>query len=234
MTVGVAVVTGSTGAIGSATCALLAANGYVVVGLDLNPSDITVTPGSWAHVTADLTRSEDVVAAFDHICSKYGVPSVLVNNAGVYHAYDFLETTVEQFDQVYAANVRSTFLCTQEFARRAPTGEKSVTNVASVSGQTGSPDAAYGASKGAVIALTKSMSLALAHRGIRVNAVAPGIVVSAMSARIPEERRTSYAAGILLGRFAAPEEIARVIAALATETGSYMTGTIVDVNGGLH
>jgi NAD(P)-dependent dehydrogenase (short-subunit alcohol dehydrogenase family) len=224
---GTAVVTGSTGAIGAATCAALTDAGYQVVGLDCV---VPQSPPAWRHRTAHLADPEQVAEAFSGIS-----PTLLVNNAGAYLAQDFFDTTADDFDLVFGANVRSAFLCAQTFARRlADAGEPGViVNVASVSGRTGSPDVAYGASKGAVIALTRSLSQALAAYRIRVNAVAPGLVHSAMSRRIPSPRQEKYLRDIPLGRFAEPAEIAAAITAIAGPAGTYMTGSIVDVNGGL-
>jgi NAD(P)-dependent dehydrogenase (short-subunit alcohol dehydrogenase family) len=205
------------------------------VGLELRPP----APGAQhAHAEDDLGDPHAVTAAFDELAAALGEPAVLVNNAGIYLARDFLATTAEELDRVLTVNVKSTFWCAQTFARRiAAAGADqpaAIVNVASVSGRTGSPDAAYGASKGAVIALTRSLAGVLAPYRIRVNAVAPGIVHSAMSARIPADRQAHYLDGIPLGRFAEPAEIAGVITMLASPTAGYMTGAVVDVNGGLH
>ncbi|MET8122542.1 SDR family oxidoreductase [Micromonospora sp. NPDC005189] len=231
----VAVVTGSSGAIGAATCEHLATAGYAVAGLDVRPP---AAGAGHRHLTVDLGDPQAVVTAFDEVAAELGGPVLLVNNAGVYLARDFLDTTVEELDQVLTVNVKSAFWCAQAFARQvvAAGGDRpsAIVNVASVSGQTGSPDAAYGASKGAVIALTRSLAGVLAPYRIRVNAVAPGIVHSAMADRIPSDRQAHYLDGIPLGRFARPGEIAAVITILASATASYMTGAVVDVNGGLH
>ncbi|MGC4811694.1 SDR family NAD(P)-dependent oxidoreductase [Micromonospora sp. DT228] len=229
-----AVVTGSSGAIGAATCEHLAAAGYTVAGLDLRPP----APGAThQHLSVDLGDPRAVTAAFERAAGM-GRLAVLVNNAGVYLARDFLDTTPEELDLVLASNVKSAFHCAQAFTRRiAATGDgepAAIVNVASISGRSGSPDAAYGASKGAVIALTRSLAGALARYRIRVNAVAPGIVHSEMSDRIPADRRRHYLDDIPLGRFAQAAEIAAVIAMLASPAAAYMTGAVVDVNGGLH
>jgi 3-oxoacyl-[acyl-carrier protein] reductase len=230
---GVAVVTGATGVIGAASCRALALAGYRVAGMDARGAP---DGADWHHVVARLDRPEEVLEAFGHVGKALGDPTVLVNNAGIYLARDFLDTNPEEFDDVMASNVKSAFLCSQAFARRLSAGGLcgSIVNVASVSGRTGSEDAAYGASKGALLALTKSLSRSLAGRGIRVNAVAPGIVESDMSRRIPADRRLRYLAEIPLARFAQPDEIAGVIAALVSDTTSYMSGAVVDVNGGLY
>lgn len=228
-------VTGSSGAIGAATCAHLAEAGYMVAGLDVRPP--AAGPGH-GHLSVDLADPRAVTEAFDEVAAELGRPAVLVNNAGVYLARDFLDTTAEELDRVLTVNVKGAFWCAQAFARQvvAAGGDEpaAIVNVASVSGRTGSPDAAYGASKGAVIALTRSLAGVLAPYRIRVNAVAPGIVQSAMADRIPADRQAHYLDGIPLGRFGRPGEIAAVITMLASATAGYMTGAVVDVNGGLH
>jgi NAD(P)-dependent dehydrogenase (short-subunit alcohol dehydrogenase family) len=228
---GVAVVTGSSGAIGAATCERLAEDGYRVAGFDVQAPAAGCRQTHWAVQLADPVA---VATAFHDVAAALGEPSVLVNNAGRYLARDFLDTTPEELDEVLGANVKSAFFCSQVFARRSAPGPRAIVNVASISGQTGSPDAAYGSSKGALIALTKSLAGVLASYGIRVNAVAPGIVRSPMSERIPPDRQAHYLEGIPLGRFGRPDEVAAVIAMLASPAAGYLTGAVVDVNGGLH
>lgn len=227
-----AIVTGASGVIGTALCRGFAERGYRVAGIDSRPSP---PEAGWYGVVADLHRPDQVAAAFSEVSGVLGNVDVLVNNAGQYLAVDFLDTTPEQYSTVMASNVASVFFCSQQFARRAIDAGMAgtIVNVASVSGRTGSTDCAYGASKGGVIALTRSLGLALAPYGIRVNAVAPGVVESDMSARIPASRRYHYLNEVPLGRFGAPEEIAAVIMFLAGPSSAYMTCSIVDVNGGL-
>jgi NAD(P)-dependent dehydrogenase (short-subunit alcohol dehydrogenase family) len=227
-----AVVTGAAGVIGGAICRALATSGYRVAGLDSLPAPIDTI---WHHVVANLDEPGHVASAFDEVSRVLGAINVLVNNAGRYLAVDFLDTTPEQFSLIMASNVGTAFMCSQQFASRAISAKMqgAIVNVASVSGRIGSADCAYGASKGAVIALTRSLAGVLGPHGIRVNAVAPGIVVSDMSARIPADRREHYLNEIPIGRYGQPEEIASVVVFLAGPTSSYMVGAIVDVNGGL-
>ncbi|GAA0799398.1 SDR family NAD(P)-dependent oxidoreductase [Spirilliplanes yamanashiensis] len=226
----VALVTGSAGAIGAAIGRALAAAGHHVIGADLRPDPAA----PWRTVVARLDDPAEAAAALADAAAD-GPVTTLVNNAGVYLARDFLTTTPEEFDAVLGANVRSAFFCAQHAARAliAAGTPGTIVNIASVSGRTGSADAAYGASKGAVIALTKSLATALAPHRITVNAVAPGLIDSDMSRRIPADRQRAYRSRIPLGRFGRPEEVAAVVAALAGDAGSYLTGSVVDVNGGL-
>ncbi|MEU7923436.1 SDR family NAD(P)-dependent oxidoreductase [Micromonospora zamorensis] len=228
-----AVVTGAAGGIGRAVTVALTGSGHRVLGVDVDPSG---DPAAYASLVADVAVPEQVEQLFAQIHERYGQPTVLVNNAGVYHARNFLDYDPKTYAQVLDVNLGAAFFCTQAFARAlVDTGwPGTVVNVASISGQSGSPDAAYGASKGACIALTRSLGRALAEHRIRVNAVAPGLVDTPMAARIPVERRDDYRARIPVGRFGSPAEIAAAVAWLAGPESSYVTASVLDVNGGLH
>ncbi|MGW2627346.1 SDR family NAD(P)-dependent oxidoreductase [Micromonospora taraxaci] len=228
-----AVVTGAAGGIGRAVTAALTGSGHRVLGVDV---DRAVDPAAYASLVADVAVPEQVEQLFARINERYGPPTVLVNNAGVYHARDFLDYDPKTYAQVLDVNLGAAFFCTQAFVRALIAAGRpgTVVNVASISGQSGSPDAAYGASKGACIALTRSLGRALAEHRIRVNAVAPGLVDTPMAARIPVERRDDYRARIPAGRFGSPAEVAAAVAWLAGPQSSYVTASVLDVNGGLH
>ncbi|WP_433554066.1 SDR family NAD(P)-dependent oxidoreductase [Micromonospora zamorensis] len=228
-----AVVTGAAGGIGRAVTVALAGAGHRVLGVDGDPAG---DPAAYASLVADVAVPEQVEQLFAQIHERYGQPTVLVNNAGVYHARNFLDYDPKTYAQVLDVNLGAAFFCTQAFARALVDAGRpgTVVNVASISGQSGSPDAAYGASKGACIALTRSLGRALAEHRIRVNAVAPGLVDTPMAARIPVERRDDYRARIPVGRFGSPAEIAAAVAWLAGPESSYVTASVLDVNGGLH
>ncbi|MGA4731824.1 SDR family NAD(P)-dependent oxidoreductase [Micromonospora taraxaci] len=228
-----AVVTGAAGGIGRAVTAALTGSGHRVLGVDV---DRACDPAAYASLVADVAVPEQVEQLFARINERYGPPTVLVNNAGVYHARDFLDYDPKTYAQVLDVNLGAAFFCTQAFVRALIAAGRpgTVVNVASISGQSGSPDAAYGASKGACIALTRSLGRALAEHRIRVNAVAPGLVDTPMAARIPVERRDDYRARIPAGRFGSPAEVAAAVAWLAGPQSSYVTASVLDVNGGLH
>ncbi|MEV4765506.1 SDR family NAD(P)-dependent oxidoreductase [Micromonospora chokoriensis] len=228
-----AVVTGAAGGIGRAVTAALTGSGHRVLGVDVDPGG---DPAAYASLVADVAVPEQVEQLFARINERYGQPTVLVNNAGVYHARDFLDYDPKTYAQVLDVNLGAAFFCTQSFVRALIAAGRpgTVVNVASISGQSGSPDAAYGASKGACIALTRSLGRALAEHRIRVNAVAPGLVDTPMAARIPVERRDDYRARIPAGRFGSPAEVAAAVAWLAGPQSSYVTASVMDVNGGLH
>lgn len=228
-----AVVTGGAGGIGRAVTAALTHAGHRVLSVDLQPA---ADPSAYAALVADVAVPEQVEHLFARIHQRHGLPAVLVNNAGVYPARDFLDYDPKTYAEVLDVNLGAAFFCTLAYARALVAAGRpgTVVNVASISGQSGSPDAAYGASKGAVIALTRSLGRALAGHRIRVNAVAPGLVETPMAARIPTDRRDDYRARIPVGRFGAPAEIAAAVTWLACPASSYVTATVLDVNGGLH
>ncbi|MFF0608082.1 SDR family NAD(P)-dependent oxidoreductase [Nocardia tengchongensis] len=232
MTGALAVVTGADGGIGRATTELLAADGYRVLALDRRPF---TSAAAIATRVADLSDYRAIGALVDELTAEFGVASVLVNNAGSYLAREFLDYEPEHFDQVMDVNLGAAFFLTQGFARHLiAAGEPgAVVNVGSISGQSGSPDAAYAASKGALLTLTRSLGRSLAAHRIRVNAVAPGIIETPMAARIPEDRARAYQAQIPTGRFGTAAEVAEAIRYLAGPAGSYVTASVLDVNGGL-
>ncbi|MFD0376131.1 SDR family NAD(P)-dependent oxidoreductase [Streptomyces sp. NPDC127112] len=227
-----AVVTGGAGGIGRAVTAALAQDGYRVLAVDVRDD---ADPAAHAALVADLGVPEAAGDLFREIEAAYGLPGILVNNAGIYEARDFFDYDVESYRRVFDVNAGAAFFCTQALARRLIAAGRpgSVVNVASISGQSGSPDAAYGASKGAVIALTRSLGRALAPHRIRVNAVAPGLIDTPMAARIPEDRAAGYRERIPMGRFGEAAEVASAVRYLVGADASYVSASVLDVNGGL-
>ncbi|MEU9235168.1 SDR family NAD(P)-dependent oxidoreductase [Streptomyces subrutilus] len=228
-----AVVTGGAGAIGRAVTAALAGAGHRVLSVDRSDA---ADPAAHGTLVADLGDPAAVEKTFRLIDEEYGPPAVLVNNAGIYEARDFLDYRPEDYRRVFDVNVGAAFFATQALARGliAAGLPGSVVNIASISGQSGSPDSAYGASKGAVIALTLGLGRSLAPYRIRVNAVAPGLIDTPMAARIPAKRAQDYRDRIPLGRFGAASEVASAVLHLAGPDAGYTTASVLDVNGGLH
>jgi NAD(P)-dependent dehydrogenase (short-subunit alcohol dehydrogenase family) len=226
----VAVITGSNGLIGQATCRRLAHAGYLAVGIDIGAEGA----GNWPHHQcdlADLGRLEATLAAVER---EHGLIRVLFNNAGVYHPdSDFLEVPAAQFDATLAVNLRVPFFASQWVAKRliAAGQTGAIVNTASSAGQRGSTVVEYGASKAAVINLTKSLGTRLGRHGIRVNAIAPGLINTAMGARTPQVAK-DRANGSALGRAGEPDEIASVVEFLVSAAASFITCATIDVNGG--
>ena len=168
----------------------------------------------------------------------HGRIDVLVNNAGIFRAADFLEVTEEDFDAVLRVNLKGAFLMGQAVAREMVRsgGGGSIVNMSSVNGVLAIPNiASYNVSKGGINQLTRVMALALADRGIRVNAVAPGTIATELAAKAvltSDEARLKILSRPPMQRLGEPSEVADVVAGLASDAASYVTGEIVTVDGG--
>ena len=226
----VAVITGANGRIGAATCARLAQSGHLVVGIDIAADGV----GNYPYYPCDLTDLAQLQAVLEKIEKEHGLIRVLFNNAGVFHPEtDFLDVPPEQFDATMNVNVKAPFFATQWVAKRliAEGSGGSIVSTASAAGQRGSQVIDYGASKAAVINMTKSLGRALGKHNIRVNAIAPGLINTAMGARVPLHSR-QRATDSALHRAGEPEEIASVVDFLVSDAASFITCTTIDVNGG--
>jgi NAD(P)-dependent dehydrogenase (short-subunit alcohol dehydrogenase family) len=227
-----AVVTGAGRGIGAASAEALAASGYRCIGVDL----ATDPEAPWPSYACDLSDLAQLEAVFARIAEEHGVPDLLVNCAGIVRHKSFFDVTPEDFDLTMAINSRGLFFASQIVARQMVAAKKPgiFVQIASVGPFMGTGDPAYGMSKGAVVALTKSMARALAPHGIRVNAVAPGLIDTAMNTSMPDAVRSRYNAIIPLGRTGIAHDIGGVVAFLASDAAGYMTGEIVQVNGGMY
>ncbi len=228
----VAVITGSNGRIGQASCVRLAREGLLAVGIDVGLS----AAGNWPHFQCDLADLEQMRETFAKIESEHGLVRVLFNNAGIYHdGTDFLDASPDGFDSTFDVNMRTPFFATQLVAKRLIASDQTgaIVNTASLAGQAGSAVVDYGAAKAALINFTRSAARALGPRGIRVNAIAPGLIDTAMGARVGEASRTRMLTQSALRRIGTPEEIANVVNFLASDESSFVTGATIDVNGGI-
>lgn len=222
------VVTGSSGTIGTATCAALAQAGVDVVGIDLRPASAVRT------FECDLAAPAAVRGTFAEIEHECGPVGILVNNAGISLRRPFLETSDDDLARTMAVNFTAAFVaCQQAVPQMRRAGGGSIINISSVVARAGGIYADYSASKAALIELTKSLAVLYARDGIRVNAVAPGAVETAMVATMDPALRESFTSNTPMARFGRAEEIASAVAFLAGPGSTYMTGAIVDVNGGL-
>lgn len=235
----VAVVTGAAQGIGAACVRRLRAEGASVVGADISAGlgDAMAALGALA-VETDVGDAGSILALIERSIEAYGKVDILVNNAGVTSPADFLDFKLEDFERVLRINLTGAFVAAQAVARHivGRNGTGAIVNMSSVNGKLALPNqTAYVVSKGGLNQLTTVMSIALAARGIRVNGVGPGTIVTEMSrARVlaTEESRRRILSRTPMGRPGKVEEIASVVAFLASDDASYMTGQTLYVDGG--
>lgn len=237
----VAVVTGAAHGLGREIAVTLAARGFAVAVTDVDDmaartvvQSIEADGGNAAAFHLDVASVDDVGSAFDAIDAALGAPSVLVNNAGIYPDNTLLDMTPAQWDQVMSVNLKGTFLCAQSFARRriAAGGGGAIVNLASTAAFSARIGAGhYSASKAAVVMLTKSLAQEMGPHGIRVNAVAPGLI-EVEGERVTAEYKRNFLPNIPIGRVGQPRDIAEVVAFLVSDAATFITGACVPVDGG--
>ena len=182
----------------------------------------------------DVTSADDVEKATADTADALGKPGILVNNAGITRDGMFLRMEEPDWDLVLKVNLKGAFLCSKSVARRMRKSGGAIVNIASVVGVIGNAGQAnYSASKAGLIGLTKTCARELARYGIRVNAVAPGFIDTAMTQALPEETRKQIVANVPLGRFGSPDDVAKAVAFLAGCESSYVTGQVLRVCGGM-
>jgi 3-oxoacyl-[acyl-carrier protein] reductase len=245
----IALVTGAAGGIGSAVCRELAAQGASVCLADLNTTaslaaELRAAGHTVMEATADVTSRTSISNAVSAVCEQWGRLDIVVNVAGTVSLGAAADITELEWDRVLAVNLKGTFLaCQAVMAVMRAQRYGRIINIGSVLGKNGgnprpwidaaeqknAANAAYGASKAGVHALTLYLAKELAADGITVNAVAPGPVASAMTTRFPETLRRLIPAG----RMGANTDVAAAVAFLASERSAFITGEILDVNGGM-
>jgi NAD(P)-dependent dehydrogenase (short-subunit alcohol dehydrogenase family) len=235
----VAIVTGGAQGIGEACVRRFAREGAKVVIADIDAPRGQALAGelgaSW--IACDVGDQAQVDALVARTVQQHGGIDILVNNAGILRAADFLDMTEADFDTVLRVNLKGAFLVGQAVARvMAGRGSGTIVNMSSINGTVAIPNiAGYAISKGGINQLTRVMALALADKGIRVNAVAPGTIATEMAAKAvltSTEARTRVMSRTPMKRLGEPSEIADVVAWLASDAASYVTGEIVVVDGG--
>jgi len=235
----VCVVTGGAQGIGEACLRRFAREGARLVVADIDDARGAVLAGELGglYVHCDVGDKTQVDALVAQTLAVHGRIDVLVNNAGIFRAADFLEVSEADFDAVLRVNLKGSFLMGQAVAREmAKVGKGSIVNMSSVNGTLAIPTiASYNVSKGGINQLTRVMALALADKGIRVNAVAPGTIATELAAKAvltSEEALARIMSRTPMRRLGAPSEIADTVAYLASDAASYITGEIVVVDGG--
>ncbi len=246
----VAIVTGAAQGIGQACAVRLAREGAKVALCDVNAGAVqravqAIEAGGATAiaVAGDVARPADVANAVAATLEAFGRIDVLVNNAGVVDDAPFLDLGIEEFDRVLGINLRGAFLMGQAVARQMAEQAKAkdgaapgaIVNMSSINERFALPDhVAYSISKGGISQLTKAMAIALAPLGIRVNAVGPGTIDTPLLAGVIKDEgfRAKVLSRTPMGRFGRPEEIAAIVAWLASDEASYVTGTTVFADGG--
>lgn len=238
----VALVTGAARGIGRSIAERLADDGADLAVCDLNVEWLADTVAAVqakgrraAAFAADVSQGVAVDAVVDGAIKTLGRVDILVNNAGITKDGFLIRMSEQDWDAVLDVNLKGTFLFSKAVAKSMMRQKSGIiVNIASIIGLIGNAGQCnYAASKAGVIALTKSMAKELAGRNIRVNAVAPGFIVSKMTDALTQEVRDQMMAAIPMGRFGVSEDVAKAVAFLASEDASYMTGQVLSVNGGM-
>jgi len=238
----VAFVTGASQGIGRACAMKLTTEGATVAVAARNQdklnelvNEIIATGGKAAAFTLDVTDEEQVKSAIKSAIAQFGKIDVLVNNAGITRDQLVLRMKRADWDSVLQTNLTSAYLCTQQVTSsmlKQRWGR--IINITSVFGQMGQAGQAnYSASKAGLIGLTMAIARELGSRNITCNAVAPGFIETAMTEALGEEFKQSAAKQIPLGRVGSPADVAAAVAFLASDEASYITGHVLNVNGGL-
>jgi len=243
----VALVTGASRGMGKAIALKLASLGsrvvvnYVAieasnkVDADNLVKSIIRLGGEAISIEADVRDSEAVKAMVEQVIDKWNKIDILVNNAGINRDTLLLRMSDDAWDDVIDTNLRGAYLCTKfvlKFMMRQEWGR--IINVSSVTGLVGNAGQSnYAASKGGLIAFTKSVAREMGSRNITVNAVAPGYIITGMTDKLPSERKEAVLAMIPLQRFGQPDDVAELVAFLASDRAGYITGQAITIDGGL-
>ena len=239
----VALVTGGAQGIGKAVALLLARNGADIVVSDINLEKAEETAkevqtlGRKALATkVDVATLGDVEKMVEAILVQFGKVDILVNNAGIARDKLILRMTEEDWDAVLNINLKGTFNCTKAVVRHMSKQKSGkIVNIASVVGEMGNAGQGnYAASKAGVIGFTKTIAREFAQRGINVNAIAPGYIKTPMTDALPDKVKEELKRLIPLDRLGKPEDVAEAVLFLVSESANYITGQVLNVNGGIY
>lgn len=239
----VAIVTGAARGIGRGIALALAREGAAVAALDLQLSllddlvgHVRLQGGQVLPLAVDVTRKVQIEQAVAWVVAEWGRVDILVNNAGIYEVLPIEAISEEQWDRVMAVNLKGAFLCCQAVIpamKQQASGR--IVSIASSAGKSGGTlaGAHYSVSKAGIICLTKQLARELGPYGITANAVAPGRIDTPMIRLASDEENEAFRLRTPLGRLGTPEDVAGAVVFLASDEASFITGEIVDVNGGL-
>lgn len=238
----VALVTGGARGIGQVVGETLAGMGAHVILADVNKDGaeqaaeaICKNGGSASAVQLNVTQSGDVQKVFDSISKEFKLLDILVNNAGITRDGLMIRMKEEDWDLVLSINLKGAFLCSQQAAKQMIKQKGgAIVNIASIVGLMGNAGQAnYSASKAGLIGLTKTTAREVASRGIRVNAVAPGFIDTDMTRQLNEEVRSQLIGQIPMACLGQPQDVADSVAFLVSDRARYITGQVINVNGGM-
>ncbi|MBF7095621.1 3-oxoacyl-ACP reductase FabG [Alkalibacter mobilis] len=239
----VVIVTGSAQGLGKAMILKLAQEGAKTVVTDINheacdsvKNEIIQAGGIAISVKCNVTDRNEVRDLIDNTLDSFGKVDVFINNAGITRDAQITKMTDLEWDAVIETDLKSMFICIQEVVKHMiPRGYGKIVNITSVAGEEGNfGQANYSAAKAGVIGLTKTLSKELGKKGITVNAVAPGFILTEMTKRIPEKIKDQLIGRIPLKRGGLPEEVADAVVFLASDKSSFITGHTLNVNGGMY
>jgi 3-oxoacyl-[acyl-carrier protein] reductase len=239
----VALVTGAAQGIGKAVAMLLAQRGADLIISDINlekaeetSKEIAVLGPRAMAIRANVAVVEEVEKMVQAIIERFGQIHILVNNAGIARDKLLLRMTEEDWDLVLDINLKGTFNCTKAVIRyMSKQRYGKIVNIASVVGEMGNAGQAnYSASKAGVIGFTKTIAREFASRGINVNAIAPGYIVTPMTEVLPEKAKEDLKRMIPMERLGQPEDVAQAAFFLVSEASNYITGQVINVNGGIY